>query len=217
MALRQPTGRRRPAQSQSVQTGAAARAGRGAGRQRPHRRPPRSPASTGVRERASCRGRCWAASPVNPASVRRRPRPTAVAEPAAAPTPACVDGATRGRRHPMVRRRRRPRRRAPDYRTLRRHGDDERRRRSRRDYTQAHPRRTTNQPKPPPVPFDLSTQNVPALAKICERVGGKPVDEAKLARELERHAPPCGRATTPRTSIKSRRGRGPARPSPRLG
>ena len=44
------------------------------------------------------------------------------------------------------------------------------------------------QPKPPPVPFDLSTQNVPALAKICERVGGKPVDEAKLARELERHA-----------------------------
>merc|ERR1739843_56059 len=43
-------------------------------------------------------------------------------------------------------------------------------------------------PDNPPVPFDLSTQNVPALAKICERVGGKPVDEAKLARELERHS-----------------------------
>jgi len=43
-------------------------------------------------------------------------------------------------------------------------------------------------PKPPKVPFDLATQNVPELARICERVGGKPVDEALLAKELERQA-----------------------------
>ena len=40
----------------------------------------------------------------------------------------------------------------------------------------------------PRRPSPSTSSNVPALAKICERVGGKPVDEAKLARELERHA-----------------------------